>query len=67
MKSIHFNNHVLNQETTEQFAMKLFKTIIEQGEKTVVMSIDDGDGDIYKHTLTVTSERVKAIDQIKEN
>jgi DNA polymerase IIIc chi subunit len=67
MKSIHFNNHVLNQETTEQFAMKLFKTIIEQGEKTVVMSIDDGDGDIYKHTLTVTSERVKAIAQIKEN
>jgi hypothetical protein len=65
--SIHYNNDIHSKQSYEEFAKKLMDAIVEKGAKEIILSIDDGDGDIYKHTISVSSERVPAIAQIKEN
>jgi hypothetical protein len=65
--SIHYNNSIHSKQSYEEVAMKLILAIVEKGSDENILSMDDGDGDVWKYTIIVSSERVKAIAQIKEN
>lgn len=67
MKSLHFNNHTSSLQDMEKFAMKVFLEVTNNKEGVFQMSIDDGDGDIWKYTIVVDCDRVKEVTQITEN
>lgn len=51
----------------DKFAMSVFLEITNNKEGEFQISIDDGDGDIWKYTVTIDYERVKTVTQITEN
>jgi predicted ATP-grasp superfamily ATP-dependent carboligase len=65
--SIHYNNDIHSKQSYEEFAKQLMDYVLEKGIDEIILSVDDGDGDVWKYTIIVSSERVKAIAQIKEN
>lgn len=67
MQSIHLNNHVSSKQDINKFARDLFDLIVQSGHRTITMSIDDGDGDVWKYEISVSSDRLPQINQIKEN
>lgn len=67
MKNLHFNNHISSLQDMEKFAMKVFLEITNNKEGEFQMSIDDGDGDVWKYTITIDHERIKTVTQITEN
>jgi len=66
-RSIHFNNHVSSKQDTDKFARRLFDLIVQSGERDITMSIDDGDGDIWKYEIYIDVSRIPQIKQLKEN
>ena len=67
MKSLHLNNHISSKQDINKFAKDLFDAIVKSGYRTITMSIDDGDGDVWKYYIEVTSDRVPTVSQIQEN
>lgn len=67
MKSLHFNNHISSLQDMQKFAMNVFLEITNNKGGEFQISIDDGDGDVYKYTITIDYERVKTVTQITEN
>lgn len=67
MKSLHFNNHISSLQDMEKFAMKVFLEVTNNKEGVFQISIDDGDGDVWKYTIVVDCGRVKEVQQITEN
>jgi hypothetical protein len=67
MKHLHFNNYAPAKQDPKKFAMDLFDAIMQTGTGIITMSIDDGDGDIWKYTIDIDVEHMKNIVQIKEN
>lgn len=67
MASIHFNNHISSKQDIDKFARELFDLIVQSGKRTITMSVDDGDGDVWKYNIEVSSNRVPEVQQIKEN
>lgn len=64
---LHFNNHASSKQDINKFAKELFDLIVQSGHRTITVSIDDGDGDVWKYEILVQSNRVPEIQQIKEN
>lgn len=67
MKSLHLNNHISSKQDINKFARELFDLIVQSGHRDITMSIDDGDGDVWKYKIEVSSNRVPEVQQIKEN
>lgn len=67
MEHLHFNNHITSKQDTNRFARELFDAIVQSGHRTIIMSIDDGDGDVWKYEIQVSSNRVPEINQLNEN
>ena len=67
MAHIHLNNHISSKQDINKFARELFDLIIQSGQRNITMSIDDGDGDVWKYEIEVSSNRVPQIQQLKEN
>lgn len=40
---------------------------MQDKDKLVIFSVDDGDGDVWKYELAIDVKRLKEISQIKEN
>jgi hypothetical protein len=64
--SIHYNNDIHSKVPVGTTERRLFNAIL-MGNEMINLSVDDGDGDVWKYTIIVSSERVKSIVQIKEN
>lgn len=74
MNNLHFNNHISSLQDMERslqdmerFAMKVFLEITNNKQGIFQISIDDGDGDVWKYTITIDVDRVKEVQQITEN
>lgn len=67
MTHVHLNNHISSKQDIHKFAKELFDLIVQSGHRTITMSIDDGDGDVWKYEIDVHSNRVPEIQQLKEN
>lgn len=65
--NIHLNNQVSSRQDINKFAKELFDLIVQSGHREITMSIDDGDGDVWKYNIIVTSDRVPHIQQLNEN
>lgn len=63
MKTLHFNNHVSNQLTPQQFACEVFTQIQQNKDGVFSITVDDGDGDVYKYEIHVYAERLENITQ----
>jgi hypothetical protein len=61
MKNLHFNNSSKSKQSTSVFALQVLTEILENRDNAFTLSIDDGDGDVWKHTIEVRSERIKSI------
>lgn len=57
---LHYNNSSKSEQSPESIAMKLLNQILK-GNGEFTLSVDDGDGDVWKYTISVDSERVEAI------
>lgn len=64
---LHFNNHTSSKQDINRFAKDLFDLIVQSGCRTITMSVDDGDGDVWKYEIYVSSNRVPEVQQINEN
>jgi hypothetical protein len=64
--SIHYNNASYSKLPVRITERQLLNAVLE-GNELINLSVDDGDGDVWKYTIIVSSERVKSIAQIKEN
>jgi len=64
---LHFNNHISSKQDFNKFARQLADAIIFNGNKIVTVSVDDGDGDVWKYEITIDSNRVAEVKQINEN
>jgi hypothetical protein len=64
---LHLNNHVTSQQSTNDLCWDLFIAVTQKKDGIITLSIDDGDGDVWKYTINVESERLKNVNQIKEN
>jgi hypothetical protein len=67
MKSLHFNNHIRSKQDSKEFADKVFKEIMQNKDRVFQITVDDGDGDVWKITVETTCECVKTVTQIQEN
>lgn len=67
MAHIHLNNHISSKQDVNKFSRELFDLIVQSGHRTITMSIDDGDGDVWKYEIEVTSNRLLEVQQIKDN
>lgn len=67
MEHLHFNNHITSKQDLSKFAKDVFDTILKYHNGSFSLSIDDGDGDVWKYEISVSSNRVPEITQIKEN
>lgn len=67
MEHLHFNNHITSKQDLNKFSRELLDLIVQSGKRTITMSIDDGDGDVWKYEINVSSTRVPEVTQIKEN
>lgn len=67
MKHLHYLNHSSTKKDPKDFALSLFNAVLETGEGQITMSVDDGDGDIWKYTINIDVEYLKNVKQIKEN
>lgn len=69
MEHLHLNNHISSKQDLNKFAKDVFDTILKYNNGSFTMSIDDGDGDgdVWKYEISVSSNRVPEIAQIKEN
>lgn len=67
MKSLHLNNSSKSKQSVRDFAAKVFTEIMEGRDDQFQISVDDGDGDVWKITITKESELLKPIGQITEN
>ncbi|MCA6430341.1 MAG: hypothetical protein IM613_12980 [Cytophagales bacterium] len=67
MISLHYNNHVISKQHISGVANALIEAIIEKGERDIVLSVDDGDGVVWKYTVSVECEQIKSIQQLNEN
>lgn len=64
---VHLNNHISSKQDVNKFARELFDLIVQSGKRDITMSIDDGDGDVWKYQISVVSDRVDEVTQITEN
>lgn len=67
MKNLHLNNSSKSQQSIDKFAMNVFLEITNNKEGEFQISIDDGDGDVWKYTVSIHYERVNTVTQITEN
>lgn len=67
MKSLHYNNHITSKQKFDDVAIELLSQIIECGQKQILLSVDDGDGSIWKYTIEVDCKIVKQASQLNEN
>lgn len=67
MKHIHFNNHSSSKQDVKQFASDVLTQITENKDGIFTISMDDGDGDVWKYEIHVYCEQVKEVTQITEN
>ena len=67
MASIHYNNSVTSKQKFSDVARELLRLIIEEGEREINLSVDDGDGDVWKYSISIESKLVSEINQLKEN
>lgn len=66
-KHLHYLNHASTKKDPKDFALSLFHAILETGDGQVTMSVDDGDGDVWKYTIDIEVEHLKTVTQIKDN
>jgi len=67
MKNLHFNNSVESKQSLNEFALSVFREITQTKDGGFQISVDDGDGDVYKYTITKECVRVPLVNQIPEN
>lgn len=61
MKNLHFNNHISSKQDYNKLAKMLLDAIIGQGEREITLTVDDGDGDVWKYEMDISCERVENI------
>jgi hypothetical protein len=64
---LHFNNHISSKQDINKFSKDLFDAIVQSGHRSITMSVDDGDGDVWKYDIHIVSNRVPEIQQLNEN
>lgn len=57
---LHFNNSSSSKQSLAEFSQQVYNEIVARGG-TFTISVDDGDGDVYKYTISVDCERVENI------
>lgn len=67
MKHLHFNNHSSSKQCVNQFASEVLTQITENKDGIFTLSMDDGDGDVWKYEIHIYCERIKNVNQITEN
>lgn len=67
MITLHYDNRSSSKQDEKLFALRLLKEILSNPNGSFLLTVDDGDGDVWKYTIAVDSERVKNIQQISEN
>ena len=67
MKSLHYNNSLKSKQELASVGHELIKAVLESGEREIILSVDDGDGDVWKYYLTISSDKIDPIIQINEN
>jgi 1,4-alpha-glucan branching enzyme len=63
MKHIHINNHISSKKPLQDSANEVLTQILENKDGIFTISVDDGDGDLYKYEIHVYCDRVKNITQ----
>lgn len=61
MKHLHFNNSIHSKQDINEFSRSILTQIMNNREGLFTLSINDGDGDVYKYTISVDCERVENI------
>jgi len=59
---LHFNNHISGEESKEEFALRLFNAIMDCKDGFIELTVDDGDGDLWKHYIDITTHLVEPHD-----
>lgn len=67
MKSLHYNNSVKSKQKLSDVGNEMIRAILESGEREIILSVDDGDGDVWKYYLSVSSDKIDPIIQLNEN
>jgi hypothetical protein len=67
MKSLHYNNSLKSKQDLATVGHELIKAIIETGERQIILSSDDGDGDVWVYRINVQCDRIDQVIQITEN
>jgi hypothetical protein len=67
MKNFHLNNNSKSKQDINKLASKILTAIFEENDGMIILSVDDGDGDVWKYQIHVDCDHVPAIRQIDEN
>lgn len=67
MKSLHYNNSLKSKQELASVGHELIKAVLESGEREIILSVDDGDGDVWVYRITVSCDRIEQVIQITEN
>lgn len=65
MRHLHLNNHISSKQSIDEFAKKVFQELMSGKDFTV--SVDDGDGYVWKYTIIVDCSRIETLKQVTEN
>lgn len=67
MRHLHFNNSSKSGQDVNKFAKQLLDEVFQNKDGIITISVDDGDGDVWKYELHVYSEHKPELCQITEN
>jgi len=67
MKSLHYNNHISSKQDPNEVAKQIFTEILENSDRELQLSIDDGDGDVWVYKISWYCDRIEPFTQLKEN
>ena len=65
--SFYFNNDSTSKQDHRALAYQLMEAIMNNQGSEVILTVDDGDGDVWKYTLDISCERIDKVTQVIEN
>ena len=65
--SFYFHNELTSKQDEKAMAVQMLEAIINNSGDTITLTVDDGDGDVWKYTLDISCERIDKVTQVIEN
>jgi hypothetical protein len=56
-----------SKQDEKAIAVQMLEAIINNSEGQIILTVDDGDGDVWKYTLDISCERIDKVTQVIEN